>query len=909
MSIKKHLTICVVIILVASIFYVATGFLENEEEFENSGEEPGEDSDEADYPWLNYERERRNTGLSPHNTSHIEGFKSWSFEAESDFRSSPAVDENGTIYAGTWDGELYALNPEGEKLWSFEAGDSIYSTPTFDDNGTIYFGSHDENLYAVDAEGNEKWSLALDNRIYSSPTVGEDGTIYVGSGYFPKYSDFGFLHAINPNGTERWTFETDGPVYSSPAIGENNTKYVGTHNGTLYAISNGTEKWSYQTDHRIESSPAISEEGTIYVGSLDDSLYALNPNGTKRWSFQANNSIYTSPAICEEGIIYFGTGSRENNFFALYPNGTEKWKTYIRGGIYRSWSSPVSPVISNDGNIYSSGIKLYSLNQNGTERWTFPLRDGSDTSPTIGEDGTIYMTAQENKLYALGPREENYTLTIQTEGGGNTEPELGEHEYSPGSEITVEAIPDEGCDFRSWGGDLPLFTEVGEEITIEMRRNIHLVADFSILQEGEYIGTDEEWYEPGENVLVEVKNDCSAINYPIINDFRIYIENVGTGEVVHDPGTGFLQPLVPDYGHTESFVWNQTDPNNEQVDEGVYRVKGEKRFNHIAEFVISEEPPDTELSIDKEGEGRIIPGTGTSKYREGMGVTVEATPEDGWYFTGWTGDEESSNREITLTMDENITLTANFEELEEDERVLTIWIDGEGSTYPEEGDTIYDEGEEVTIEATPDANWKFEKWTGDFEIEEEEISVEMEENKSLTAHFEVEKYTLKIDALREGEVQIEPEKEEYEHGEEVTLTAVPDQGYEFVEWEGKDETGDEITVTMDEDKEVTAHFQVKTYELTVDTVGEGSVDIEPDKAEYEHGEEVTLTAVPDEGHELVEWESTDETGEEITITMDEDKEIAAVFEEEDDDDIPGFTSTLLLLAAVMAVAIYQKKKH
>jgi len=103
----------------------------------------------------------------------------------------------------------------------------------------------------------------------------------------------------------------------------------------------------------------------------------------------------------------------------------------------------------------------------------------------------------------------------------------------------------------------------------------------------------------------------------------------------------------------------------------------------------------------------------------------------------------------------------------------------------------------------------------------------------------------------------------------------------------------------------------KKYSLDVDTKGEGSVPISPEQEKYEYGTEVNLTAVSGEGWEFEEWQGIDKTGEEITVTIDEDMEITAVFEkeidEEEDEETPGFTLLLLLVASIVAVAIYQKK--
>jgi len=69
--------------------------------------------------------------------------------------------------------------------------------------------------------------------------------------------------------------------------------------------------------------------------------------------------------------------------------------------------------------------------------------------------------------------------------------------------------------------------------------------------------------------------------------------------------------------------------------------------------------------------------------------------------------------------------------------------------------------------------------------------------------------------------------------------------------------------------------------LTVNVEGLGSVDIDPDKAEYDWNEEVVLEAVPAGGQSFEEWQGDVPEGEEttnpLTIYMDGDKDITAVF--------------------------------
>ena len=216
--------------------------------------------------------------------------------------SSPAIGSDGTIYVGSGDYYLYAINPDGSLKWKYKTDYQISSSPAIGSDGTIYVGSYDNYLYAINPDGSLKWKYKTGGGISSSPAIDSDGTIYVGS--LDNH-----LYAIKPDGSLKWKYETDSYIYSSPAIGNDGTIYVGSNDWHLYAIKpNGSLKWKYKANFWIYSSPAIGSDGTIYVGSFDKHLYAINPDGSLKWKYETDSRIYfSSPAIGSDGTIYVGS--------------------------------------------------------------------------------------------------------------------------------------------------------------------------------------------------------------------------------------------------------------------------------------------------------------------------------------------------------------------------------------------------------------------------------------------------------------------------------------------------------------------------------------------------------------------------------------------------------------------------
>lgn len=323
-------------------------------------------------------------------SSHLPpGTLKWRYQTYDYVRSSPAVGSDGTVYVGSEDYYLYAVNSDGTLKWRYETGDYVYSSPAVGSDGTVYVGSDDYYLYAVNSDGSLKWRYPTGDYVYASPAIGSDGTVYAGS-----YD--GYLYAINSGGALKWSYQTGGSLLSSPVVGSDGTVYVGSDDYYLYAIHpDGTLKWRYQTYDYVRSSPAIGSDGTIYVGSEDNYLYAIHPDGTLKWRYAAGSDVYSSPAVGSDGTIYVGSG--DYYLYAVNSDGTLKWRYPTDGEV---WSSPA---LGSDGTIYAGSDEgyLYAVSSDGTLKWRYEAGDWVYSSPAVGSDSTIYVGSDDGYLYAI----------------------------------------------------------------------------------------------------------------------------------------------------------------------------------------------------------------------------------------------------------------------------------------------------------------------------------------------------------------------------------------------------------------------------------------------------------------------------------------------------------------------------
>ena len=142
---------------------------------------------------------------------------------------------------------------------------------------------------------------------------------------------------------------------------------------------------------------------------------------------------------------------------------------------------------------------------------------------------------------------------------------------------------------------------------------------------------------------------------------------------------------------------------------------------------------------------------------------------------------------------------------------------GEGGTLSTEGGT-YDEGTEVTITASPDEGFVFSGWEGN-DSNSNSLTITVNSDITLQAFFS-QAYTLEINQGEGG--SIIGEAGTYGSETEITLEAIPADGYIFKNWVGLSETSPSLTITLSENLVVSAVFieQSQTAFISKWNIGE-----------------------------------------------------------------------------------------
>jgi hypothetical protein len=346
--------------------------------------------------------------------------------------------------------------------------------------------------------------------------------------------------------------------------------------------------------------------------------------------------------------------------------------------------------------------------------------------------------------------------------------------------------------------------------------------------------------------------------------------------------------------------WQRPIPFDEdQYDEGIIDNQGD--FEELLDDTVTIIVPDVSEGGDITGEGL---GEGSEDLDDREGIDGDESEEDEMGDTGDVFDDEWDTDD-----DEDGTFT------------LTTYVNppGSGSVNPvgvrrtSETVFVYNEGETAEIEAIPNSGWAFDQWAGDINETDNPVSILMDSDKTIYALFGKDadgdgvvdnKYTLNIDVRPEGAGTVDYLKvpdNEYGEGVELTLTAIPETGYLFDNWEG-DLTGPDnpAVLTMDSDKDITAVFEQEgddgLWTLTININPDGSGTVQDPNVrrteggdtvviKYNDGENATLDAIPNQGYAFDQW-AGDLTGSDdpATLVMDSDKEVTAFFGEDTDGD-------------------------
>lgn len=297
--------------------------------------------------------------------------------------SSPTVDDDGLIYVGCADGVLYRISVDAEGIPHLSERDGAdppfhpylggkIASPAIGDDGTVYAGGTANHLYALRSDSSKLWVHTASNDV-ATPVIA-DAAVFVVSG--SKVLGLGI-----DDGVVTSTFNPFVAIHSIPALAGDGTLYFGANDERVYALNAGgtTNIWRFKTSKDVNSSPAVGADGSIYIASDNLLLYRLNINGVVVWKTFTPAPIRSALSLGADGTIYAGCDN--GRFYAFSPDdGHILWSVKTRARI-RS-----SAVVDSTGVVYfSSGRTIYAVAQNvgediGEPAWQMFRKDRKHTA-------------------------------------------------------------------------------------------------------------------------------------------------------------------------------------------------------------------------------------------------------------------------------------------------------------------------------------------------------------------------------------------------------------------------------------------------------------------------------------------------------------------------------------------------
>jgi hypothetical protein len=260
------------------------------------------------------------------------------------------------------------------------------------------------------------------------------------------------------------------------------------------------------------------------------------------------------------------------------------------------------------------------------------------------------------------------------------------------------------------------------------------------------------------------------------------------------------------------------------------------------------------LTVGITGSGSTGPAAGQHSYAAGAVISISATPTGGYHFVNWTGNVGSvanvNAASTTITMNDDYSIVANFEQTAVTYYNLNLAVIGSGSTSPAVGQHTYAAGTNWTGNVGTIAN-----------VNADSTTITMTGNYSITANFEVAvPYTLTMAVAGAGSTSPAVGQHTYTAGTSVPITATPTGSYSFSHWAasaGSFNNASSATTTFTmPGQDVTVPIPPDQHTLTMAVVGSGSTSPRVGQHTYTAGTSVPIVATAAGGYQFVNWTAT-----------------------------------------------------
>jgi hypothetical protein len=418
----------------------------------------------------------------------------------------------------------------------------------------------------------------------------------------------------------------------------------------------------------------------------------------------------------------------------------------------------------------------------------------------------------------------NVSINPGSSGSVARNPDKAGYLYNETVELT--AIANSGYSFNSWSGDI---TGSANPFTVIMETNKTISANFTAASE-----------------TVSAPTIISGASTTIAGKSEVYIASGASSSLGHTMNYRF------DWGDGKISEWGSASQSHSWTESGTFSIKSQSQcatdianISSWSEYFVNVTVDYLTLnvSVTPSGAGTVVKYPDKAGYSYNESVRLTAAANAGYSFSNWNGDAAGSTNPLSISMNSNKTITANFTPPSENVSAPTnitgpaTTIAGKSEIYTASGalsslghtlqyqfnwgdGTISDWGD-----ATQSHTWST---AGTFNIRsqarcETDITNASRWSGNLT-RVKVSYLTLNTTVIpvSSGNVVKNPDKTGYSYNESVQLTAVSNAGFIFGSWSG-DATGsvNSLTITLTANMNVTANFTLLNETISIPTIISG----------------------------------------------------------------------------------------
>jgi uncharacterized repeat protein (TIGR02543 family) len=287
----------------------------------------------------------------------------------------------------------------------------------------------------------------------------------------------------------------------------------------------------------------------------------------------------------------------------------------------------------------------------------------------------------------------SFTLKL-TSSNGTVATSPNQLWYDSNSVVQMTATPSTGFTFTGWSGDA---TGSTNPLSMIMSGNKNITANFTASAVTQF------------SITLTSMNGTVAAN---------------PSQVLYDSNTVVQLTATPANGYTFSGWSGDATGSTNPLS---VTMNGNKYITAIFTIQTSTQYSITLTSTN----GTVAKNPSQALYDSNSIVQLTATPNIGFTFTGWGGDASGSTNPVSVTMNGNKNITANFT-IKQYSITLTST---NGTVAKNPSLTLYDSNTVVQLTATPNTSYTFSGWSGDATGATNPLSVTMNGNKNITANF------------------------------------------------------------------------------------------------------------------------------------------------------------------------------